>query len=100
MMTILNIEARPADPDRLILMGLKKPARRYLLYLPISYVLAERVEYTKDTFCKRIIRNLRAGRVILRVLRVPWCHAREFDALTRIRITFPDLQQLLLALVL
>ncbi len=32
------------------------------------------------------------------VLHVPWCHAREFDALTR--ITFSDLQQLLLALVL
>jgi hypothetical protein len=50
MMTILNIEARPADPDQLILRGLKKSARRYLLYLPISYVLATRVEYTKDTF--------------------------------------------------
>ncbi len=50
MMTILNIEARPAVPDQLILRELKKSARRYLLYLPISYVLAKRVEYTKDTF--------------------------------------------------
>jgi hypothetical protein len=50
MMTILKIEARPANPDQLILRGLKKSARRYLLYLPISYVLAKRVEYTKDTF--------------------------------------------------
>ena len=30
--------------------NLKKSARRYLLYLPISYALAKRVEYTKDTF--------------------------------------------------
>jgi hypothetical protein len=50
----------------------------------------------KDTFFEPVIRILRAGWVVLRVLCVPWCHAREFDALTR--ITFPDLQQLLLAL--
>jgi hypothetical protein len=50
MMTILNIEARPANPDQLILRGLKKSARRYLLYLAISHVLAKRVEYRKDTF--------------------------------------------------
>jgi hypothetical protein len=42
-MTILNIEARPANPDRPILRGLKKSARSYLLYLLTSYVLAERV---------------------------------------------------------
>ena len=30
MMTILNIEARPADPDHLVLRGLKKYTRRYL----------------------------------------------------------------------
>jgi hypothetical protein len=28
----------------------KKYAHRYLSYLPISYVLAKRVEYIKDTF--------------------------------------------------
>ncbi len=50
MMTILNIEARPADTDRPILRGLKKSARSYLLYLLTSYALAERVEYTEDTF--------------------------------------------------
>jgi hypothetical protein len=50
MMAILNIEARPANPDQLILRGLKKSARRHLLYLLISYVLAKRVEYTEDTF--------------------------------------------------
>jgi hypothetical protein len=48
-------------------------------------------------FCKCIIRILRAGRVILLVLRVPWCHARKFDAHTR--ITSSNLQLLLLALV-
>jgi hypothetical protein len=77
---------------------MKKFARSYLLYLLMPYVLAERVEYRKDTFCKRIIRNLRTGQVILWVLHVPWCHALEFNALTR--ITFSDLQQLLIALVL
>ncbi len=30
--------------------GMKKYARRYLSYLPTSYVLAKRVEYIKDTF--------------------------------------------------
>jgi hypothetical protein len=40
MMTILNIEARPANPDRLILRGLKKSTRSYLLYLLTSYILA------------------------------------------------------------
>ncbi len=50
MMTILNIEARPANLDRLILRGLKKSTRSYLPYLLMSYVLAERVEYTEDTF--------------------------------------------------
>ena len=49
-MTILINEARPADPDQLILRGLKKSARSYLLYLLTSYILAERVEYTEDTF--------------------------------------------------
>ncbi len=50
MMTILNIEARPADPDRPILRGLNESARSYLLYLLASYLLDERVEYTEDTF--------------------------------------------------
>ncbi len=49
-------------------------------------------------FCERIIGILSAGRDVLLVLRLPCCHACEFDAHTR--ITFPDLQQLLLALVL
>jgi hypothetical protein len=80
-----------------IVCMMKKSARGYLLYLLTSYVLAERKEYTKDTFCKCVIGILHARRVVLWVLRVPWCHAREFDALTR--ITFPHLQQLLLALV-
>ncbi len=31
-------------------LGLKKYARRHLSYLPISYILAKRVEYIKDTF--------------------------------------------------
>jgi hypothetical protein len=49
MMTILNIEARPANPDQQILRG-KKSAHSYLLYLFKSYVLAERVEYMEDIF--------------------------------------------------
>ncbi len=50
MMTILSIEARPANPDGPILRGLKKSAHSYLLHLLTSYVLAERVEYIEDTF--------------------------------------------------
>jgi hypothetical protein len=75
---------------------MNESARSYLLYLLTSYVLAEWEEYVIDSFCERVTRILRAGRVMLWVLRVPWCHARELDAHTR--ITYPDLQQLLLAL--
>ena len=50
MMTILNIEARPANPDQLILRGLKRSTRSYLPYLLMSYVLAEWEEHTKDMF--------------------------------------------------
>ncbi len=50
MMTILIIEARPANPDQPLLRGLKKSACSYLPYLLMSYVLAERVEYREDTF--------------------------------------------------
>jgi hypothetical protein len=50
MMTILNIEARPANTDQPILRGLKKSAHSYLLYLLTSYILAERVGYMEDTF--------------------------------------------------
>jgi hypothetical protein len=79
-------------------LQLKKSARS-LLTLP-TYVLRFGLKggvYGRF-FCKRIIGNLRDGWVVFWVLRVSWCHAREFDALTR--ITFPDLQQLLLALML
>jgi hypothetical protein len=95
-MTFLSNEARSADPDQLILRGLKKSAHSYLLYLPTSYILAEWEEYMIDTFCKRVTRILHAGRFVLWVLHVPWCHARLLNA--RTRITCPDLQQLLLVL--
>ncbi len=84
MMTILSNEVRPANPDHLILRGLKKSARKLLTLPATSYVLAERKEYTKDTFCKSIIGILQAGRVVVWVLHAPWCHACKFDALTRI----------------
>ncbi len=64
----------------LLCNGIRYPVIRPSV--PISYVLAERIEYIKDTFGKRVIGNLRAGRVVLRILRVPWCHARMPDALT------------------
>ncbi len=44
----------------------KKSARSYLLYLLTSYVLAERVEYERY-FCKHVIGNLCAGRVVLKL---------------------------------
>ena len=61
MMTILNIEARPANPDQPILRGLKKSARSYLLYLHTSYVLAERVGYTEDTFASASLETCAPG---------------------------------------
>jgi hypothetical protein len=98
MMTILNIEARPANPDQPILRGLKKSARSYLLYLLICYVLAERVEYTKDTFASASLETCAPGgsyfgySVFPGVMLASSMHSPES--------LFPDLQQLLLALVL
>jgi hypothetical protein len=96
MMTILSNEARPADPDRLILRGLKKSARSYLLYLLTSYILAEREEYGRY-FCEHVIGILHPGWSYFGYSVFPGIMLARFDAHTR--ITFPDLQQLLLALV-
>jgi hypothetical protein len=62
----------------------------------MTCILAEREECTKDTFCECITRILRTGMVVLWVLHVPWCHACMLEMHTK--ITFQDLQQLLLAL--
>ncbi len=66
----------------------------YLLYILTTCILAERKECTKDSFCKPIMRILRAARVLW-VLCVPWCHACMPE--THTKITFPELQQLSLA---
>ncbi len=77
---------------------LKKSAHRYLLNLPISYVLAKRVEYTKDTFASTSSEICALGRpyfgysVFPGVMLESLMHSPES--------LFPDLQQLLLALVL
>ncbi len=98
MTSILNIEARPANPDRLILRGLKKSARSYLLYLLTSYVLAKRVEYTKDTFASASSEICAPGgsyfgySMFPGVMLASSMHSPES--------LFQDLQQLLLALVL
>ncbi len=98
MMTILNIEAKPANPDQPILRGLKKSACSYLLYLLMCYILAERVEYTKDNFASASSETCAPGRsyfgysVFPGVMLVSLMHSPES--------LFPDLQQLLLALVL
>jgi hypothetical protein len=97
-MTILNIEARPADPDQPILRGLTKSTRSYLLYLLTSYVLAERVEYMEDTFASVSLETCTPGgsyfgySLFLGVMLASSMHSPES--------LFPDLQQLLLALVL
>ncbi len=98
MMTILKIEARPAHPDQLILRGLKKSTHSYLPYLLTSYVLAERVEYTEDTFASGSLEFCTPGRsyfgysMFPGVMLVSLVHTPES--------LFPDLQQLLLALML
>jgi hypothetical protein len=97
-MTILSSEARPAKPDQLILRGLKKSAHSYLLYLLTSYVSAERVEYTDDTFASASLEFSAPGglyfgySVFPGVMLASLMHTPES--------LFPDLQQLLLALVL
>jgi hypothetical protein len=98
MMTIINIEARPADPDQLILRGLKQSTCSYLPYLFTSYVLTERVEYTEDTFASVSLEICVPGgsyfgySVFPSVMLASSMHSPES--------LFPDLQQLLLALVL
>ncbi len=97
MMTILSNEARPANPDQLILKGLKKSANSYLLYLLTSYVLAEREECTEDTFASASSEFYTPGglyfgySVFPGVMLASSMHTPES--------LFPDLQQLLLALV-
>ena len=48
--------------------------------------------YKRKLLGERVIGNLRAGQVVLQVLRVPRCHARMVNAVTG--ITLFDLQQL------
>ncbi len=69
--------------------NLKRSAHHYLLYLLTSYVLTERVEVYGRYLCKCVIGNLRSRQVVFWVLRVPWCHACKFDALTRIIFSRP-----------
>ncbi len=98
MMTILSNEARPANPDQLILRGLKKSARSYLLYLLTSYILAGMGEYTEDTFVSMSSEfctpdgSYFGYSVFPGVMLASLMHTPES--------LFPDLQQLLLALVL
>ncbi len=61
-MTILSNKARPANPDQMILRGLKKSACSYLLYLLTSYILAEREKYTEDTFASMSLEFCMLGR--------------------------------------
>jgi hypothetical protein len=98
MMTILNIEARPANPDQLILRGLKKSAHSYLLYLLTSYALAERVEYTKDTFASASSEICAPGGLYFGYSTFPGVMLAS--SMHSPESLFPDLQQLLLALVL
>jgi hypothetical protein len=83
-----------------LLFGLqvKKSARSYLHFLLMSYVLAERVEYTEDTFTSASSEICMPGglyfgySVFPGVMLTSLMHSPES--------LFPDLQQLLLALVL
>ena len=76
----------------------KKSARSYLLYLLTSYILAERVEYMEDTFASASSEICTPGgsyfgySVFPGVMLASLMHMPES--------LFPDLQQLLLALVL
>jgi hypothetical protein len=77
---------------------MEKSAHSYLLYLLTSYVLAERVEYMKDTFASASLETCAPGgwyfgySVFPGVMLASLMHSPES--------LLPDLQQLLLALVL
>ncbi len=96
MMTILSNEARPADPDGLILRGLKKSARSYSNYLLMPYVLTDRKEYAKDTFASMSQEFCAPGRSCFGYFVFPGVMLAS--SMHSPKSLFPDLQQLLLAL--
>ena len=59
-----EFEASDKDDWQIEMPDVKNYALRYLSYLPTSFVLAERVEYIKDTFGRARHKKLahRAGR--------------------------------------
>jgi hypothetical protein len=97
MMTILSNEARLAVPDQLILRGLKKSAHGYLFYLLTSYVLADREEYTEDTFASASLEFCAPGMLYFGYSVFPGIMLAS--SMHTPESLFPDLQQLLLALV-
>ncbi len=97
MMAILSNEARPANPDQLILRGLKKSAHSFLLYLLKSYVLAEREEYTENTFASASSEFCALGGSYFGYSMFPGVMLAS--SMHTPESLFPDLQQLLLVLV-
>jgi hypothetical protein len=95
MMTILSNEAKPADPDQLILRELKKSACSYSTYLCLTFWLKGRsigkilFGSTSSEFCAPgglyFGYSVFPGVMLMRLMHSP-------------EPLFPDLQQLLLAL--
>jgi hypothetical protein len=76
----------------------KKSARSYLLYLLTSYILAERVEYTEDTFASASLEFCVPGKLYFGYSVFPVVMLAS--SMRTPESLFPDLQQLLLALEL
>jgi hypothetical protein len=95
MMTILRKEAKPADPDLLILRGLKKSARSYSTFLRLTFWLkGRRVQEilfvsVSQEFCA-LDGSYFGYSVFPGVMLASLMHSPES--------LFPDLQQLSLAL--
>jgi hypothetical protein len=94
----VHVTANPTHIALCYYSVVKKSARSYLLYLLTSYVLAEREEYTEDTFESASSETCALGGLYFKYSVFPAvmlaCSMHSPESL------FPDLQQLLLALVL
>jgi hypothetical protein len=87
MMTILNLSGKTSQSRPPDLEGTEKntPVDTCLPYPYFSFS-PRGGSILKILLGEHNIRNLHAWWVVLRVFRVPWCHARMVDAVTRITL--------------
>jgi hypothetical protein len=91
MMTILSNEVRPADPDQLILRGLKKSAHSYSTYLFLTFWLKRR-SVQKILFVSASLEFFVLGELYFEYSLFPGVMLASL--MHSLESLFPDLQQL------